>query len=81
MPLLHFADPNPPIDEVIQSGIVPRFVEFIQLEGNHPLQACLINILVLLYVKYILLDCATLTLLFICICFIWCFTIIEKFVR
>lgn len=31
-------DPNPPIDDVIQAGIVPRFVEFLQNNSNTMLQ-------------------------------------------
>lgn len=31
-------DPNPPIEEVIQKGIVPRFVQFLENKNNASLQ-------------------------------------------
>ena len=33
------AEPNPPIDDVVQMGIVPRFVELLQHSTNSVLQA------------------------------------------
>lgn len=34
----NFADPNPPIDEVIEAGVIPRLVEFLQCTQDNILQ-------------------------------------------
>lgn len=37
-------DPNPPIEEVIQKGIVPRFVQFLKNNNNASLQVRFLEI-------------------------------------
>lgn len=41
--LLLFAEPNPPIDDVINTGIVPMFIQFLQREDSCALQVSCIT--------------------------------------
>ena len=36
--LFHSVEPNPPIDDVIQAGVIPRFVGFLQRVDDNVLQ-------------------------------------------
>lgn len=36
--MIYFTERSPPIEEVIQSGVVPRFVEFLAREDYHQLE-------------------------------------------
>lgn len=44
LPLLFdfvLSDPNPPIDEVIEAGVIPRLVDFLQRTDENVLQVCI----------------------------------------
>ena len=36
--ILHISEPNPPIDEVIEAGVIPKLIEFLQQAENSVLQ-------------------------------------------
>ena len=38
--MINFAERNPPIEEVVQSGVVPRLVEFLGRDDFPQLQVC-----------------------------------------
>lgn len=40
--IFEWLEPNPPIEEVINSGVIPRLIQFLQREENHVLQVILI---------------------------------------
>ena len=44
-------EPNPPIDDVIRAGIVPRFVQLLQNDANCTLQVRLVMILLQIFLK------------------------------
>ena len=50
----HAPERSPPIEEVIRSGVVPRFVEFLLREDYPQLQVCFGLVDVMLYFKVLL---------------------------
>lgn len=43
LPVYPLPERSPPIEEVIQAGVVPRFVEFLMREDFPQLQVCLMH--------------------------------------